>query len=335
MDPNPGFPEWIAVRWDTVRDDVRFWCLLAGSLLLLVVFIVPAVALSRPVFSYVFVVDITRSMNVADYELDGLPASRLDFIKHALHQALQDLPCQSRVGLGIFTERDSHLLFEPVEVCENFSAIDEAIQQLDWRMAWAADSYIGKGLISAIGMVASLDANLAFFTDGHQAPPENPSYKTVYEGKPGKVNGFIVGVGGHELMRIPKFNEEGERTGFYSKWDVPHVSRFGLPTKSVQGMMDDQAAAANPRNAPFGGQRVIANEHLSSVHEVELREYSAQTGLRYHHLQDAQTLSAALQTEALAATQTVAADIRWAPASCALALLIFMYGVVPLIRRWE
>ena len=40
---------------------------------------------------------------------------------------MQDIPCQSRLGLGVFSERRSFLLFNPVEVCGNYDALEGAI----------------------------------------------------------------------------------------------------------------------------------------------------------------------------------------------------------------
>ncbi|MGH8503608.1 MAG: vWA domain-containing protein [Gammaproteobacteria bacterium] len=312
------------------RDDIRFWGLLAGFVILLLVFVVPAIAMSRPVYSYMFIVDITRSMNTEDYELNGMPTSRLDYIKRSLRHALQQLPCESRAGLGIFTERTPAILFEPVEVCENFSAIDGAIQQLDWRMAWAADSYVATGLLRAIEMLRNTDANLVFMSDGHEAPPMQENYRPTIVGKPGKVKGMIVGVGGHELVRMPKYNEDGMQIGFYRESDVPQENRFGLPPTGAR-----HREGYHPRNAPFGANPASGNEHLSSVREAHLKRYARETGLRYLHLDDTQDFSDALRNEAYAKMQKVDANIRWVPASATLALLVFVYGIVPLVRRWQ
>lgn len=89
------------------------------------------------------------------------------------------------------------------------------------------------------------------------------------------------------------------------------------------------------RNAPFGRKREMGHEHLSSVREEYLLGQSLDTGLRYHHLTDVESFSAALNGEAFSEPQTVGADIRWAPAGCALALLLFTYSVVPWVRRWQ
>lgn len=122
--------------------DARLAVLLMALAATAATFFEPTIPREQEVYSYLFVVDITRSMNAEDYRLDGRPVSRLQYVKHALHETISRLPCGSQAGLALFTERSSAVLFMPVEVCENFSVIDEAIAHIDWRMAWAADSNI-------------------------------------------------------------------------------------------------------------------------------------------------------------------------------------------------
>lgn len=336
------------------RADLRFWCLLGALVALALVFAFPRVAAEQSIFSYLFVVDITRSMNTVDYELKGRPASRLEFVKNALHEVLRRLPCGSRVGLGLFTERDSAILFRPVETCDNYSAIDGAIARIDWRMAWAADSNIAQGLYNTIKLLKGLKGHLVFMTDGQEAPPINPRYQSNFkeltgesEGarilakmkpisrprsdhRPGAVKGVIVGVGGYTPAPIPKFNESGEQIGFYSADDVPHASRFGLAAEDAR-----QIPGHDPRNAPFGSEPAVGNEHLSSVREAYLQELAAKTGLVYHYLENAGALNDALQQSAFAERITTAADIRWIPALAALVILVFLYGIVPRVARWR
>ncbi|MGH8654809.1 MAG: hypothetical protein ACREYE_22790 [Gammaproteobacteria bacterium] len=132
------------------------------------------------------------------------------------------------------------------------------------------------------------------------------------------------------LTPIPKFNEEGERIGFYSADDVPHASRFGLPIEDPADIR-----GYDPHNAPFGSEAAVGNEHLSSVRENYLKGLGAQTGLVYHHLESASALSAALQEDAFAERITIGANVRWIPALVALLLLTFLYGIVPKVERWR
>ncbi|MDT4291820.1 VWA domain-containing protein [Methylomonas sp. MO1] len=300
--------------------DYRFWLLTAALLSLSVVFFHPQSLAPAALYRLTFIVDITRSMNTEDYQLDKQPVGRLQFVKHALRQELLKLPCGSQVGLGVFTERRSTLLFEPIEVCSGFADIDAALAALDWRMAWAADSRIASGLLSTLEMLQGKDQTLVFFSDGQEAPPPNPRYKPDLSALKDKVAGVIIGVGGDQLSPIPKFDAKGQRQGFYKPEDVPHRSSFGesdLNPEKIQGY--------DARNAPFGSEAASGDEHLSRLHESYLRQLAAESGLQYRRLTDADSLDQALQQAAFAKSGTRTVDSSWRYAGLALLFLVIVY----------
>jgi mxaL protein len=304
-----------------LHKDYRVWCLLLALAAMLALFIHPEEQQMRPVYNLTFIVDITRSMNAEDYRLDDKPVSRLHYVKQTLRELLAKLPCQSKVGLGVFTERRSTLMFEPIEVCSGFAELDAAIAGLDWRMAWAADSRIANGLLSALEILQHGDSKVVFVTDGQEAPPVNPRYRSDFSAIKGKLDGMILGVGGLQPVPIPKFNAKGEPAGFYSADDVPHRSSFGesdLNPEKIEGY--------DARNAPFGRAAATGSEHLASLREPYLQQLAAEAGLRYERLIDADALSEALQTPGFAVQKQVAADVRWKSAAAALALLLPIYG---------
>lgn len=304
-----------------LHKDYRFWCLALALAAMLALFIRPREQQMRPVYNLTFIVDITRSMNAEDYRLDDKPVSRLHYVKQTLRELLTKLPCQSKVGWGVFTERRSTLMFEPIEVCSGYAELDAAIAGLDWRMAWAADSRIANGLLSALEILQHGDSKVVFVTDGQEAPPVNPRYRSDFSAIKGKLDGMILGVGGLQPVPIPKFNAKGEPAGFYNADDVPHRSSFGesdLNPEKIEGY--------DARNAPFGRAAATGNEHMATLREPYLQQLSAEAGLRYERLTDTDALSDALQTPGFAVRKQVAADVRWQAALAALALLLPIYG---------
>jgi len=303
-----------------IAKNYRFWILALALIAMLVAFIRPTENQPRSIYNYTFIIDITRSMNAADYQLDGQAVSRLDYVKYSLRGLLAKLPCQSKVGLGLFTERRSTLLFEPIEVCQGFNEIDTALAQVDWRMAWAADSRIASGLLNTLQMLEKLDTHVIFITDGQEAPPVNPRYRSDFAAIKGKAKGMIIGVGGLQAVPIPKFNNKGEPDGFYRPDDVPHRSTFGesdLNPEKIQGY--------NARNAPFGNDTSAGNEHLTALQEGYLQALSAEAGLRYQRLTDAEALAMALQIPEFAGQKIAAVDVRWQMALVALSLIALVY----------
>ena len=259
----------------------------------------------QPVYNLMAVVDITRSMNAEDYQLDDRAVSRLTFIKQSLRELVEQLPCQSKLGLGVFTERRSSILFQPIEVCSGYTELEKAIESLDWRMAWAADSRIANGLLNTLQTLSKEDAAILFITDGQEAPPLNNRYRTDFSTVKGKTKGLLIGAGGLQPVPIPKFDHQGKRFGVYSPDDVPQRSSFGesdLNPEKIEGY--------DARNAPFGKHAASGNEHQTALQERYLQQLALETGLGYHRLQSAKQLLANIQQTGLATPIEVQADRR-------------------------
>jgi mxaL protein len=308
--------------------DPRLLSLAFAASMIAAALLFPRITTIRDGVDALITLDITGSMNTRDYMLDGKPVSRLDFAEKALRELVADLPCPSRIALAIFTEREPFLLFEPIDVCENFVAVDAAIAGLDWRMAWEGDSRVSAGLFRAIEMARRLTADLVFITDGQEAPPLPAYGAPVFDGARGEVAGLLLGAGGYEPAPIPKFDERGREIGVYGAEEVPHESRFGLPPPGAE-----QREGYNPRNAPFGGAMAIGSEHLSSVREPYLRELAERTGLTYAHLDETGGLARALRAVARPRASLAPLDLRPVFAAAALAGFVILFLVIPLVER--
>ncbi len=276
----------------------------------------PSISVQRNLFDDVVVLDITQSMNVADLRLDGKPVSRLAFAKHALRNALLELPCGSRIGWAIFTEYRSFLLLAPLEVCANLSELRATLDHIDARMAWSGNSEVGKGLHSALGIARQLTdkPSLVFVSDGHEAPPIDPRFRRPLDDVPGAVPGVIVGVGDLSPSPIPKTDPDGRPLGFWRADEVLQTD----PRRA--GRSDLGVAAADSRGDAAAA--ASGTEHLSALHEDHLRGLAEQVGLRYLRLQDADALAAALTTRALARIETTQTDAQPPLAVAALMLLL-------------
>lgn len=315
------------MSWAALKDP-RTW-LVAGALLAtLIAAMAPRINIMRDTYDVLAVVDITTSMNTRDVASGAAPISRLDSAKSALRALLANLPCKSRLGLGIFTERRTFLLFDPVEVCDNFAAIDEAIGQLEWRMAWEGDSYVAKGLYSAIEIANSLDADLIFLTDGHEMPPLPYSGLPPFVDKPGEVGGLLVGVGSHTHSPLLRYDDDGREVGTYDEQDVPQENRAGPPPPDAESR-----PGYHPKWAPFGNAIVNTNQHMAYVREAHLKELAAVTGLHYVYLGTAPGLIQPLVTAAHPRPVEAATDVGPLIAGFGLALLAAVY-LVGLIARW-
>ncbi|MCB2426760.1 vWA domain-containing protein [Methylophaga pinxianii] len=314
------------------------WLIISTALLLLLSVLMPHLPFPSKKYDYFFMIDITRSMNVEDYQnQNGDPISRLEKVKADALSAVQKLPCGSRVGLGVFTERMPTLLFTPMEVCADYPEIRESIKRIDWRMAWVADSNIIQALANTLELMHTVELNdttLVFFTDGQEAPPINARYapdlaelQTSEDNQPPPIKGLLVGTGDHALSRIPKYDEEGVQIGFYTAEDVPQGTTFGLPEdpSKIEGYV--------PRNAPWGNQSRAGNEHLSNVKEEYLKSLAEPAKLHYHHLQSASELYNALTHDDFSQRHIRQTDLSFIPAALAMFCLFLAYLPESLVLR--
>ena len=304
----------------------RFLALALALVLTLAALVAPALPVTRSGAEILIVVDITGSMNVRDYARDGRPVSRLDTAKAALRRLVADLPCGSRVALGLFTERRPFLLFAPIETCADFAPLDGALAALDWRMAWEGDSRIAAGLHRAIAMAAGLGTDLVFVTDGQETPPLPGGEPPAFDGQPGAVRGLIVGAGGYSLSPIPRYDERGREKGFFGEADVAQENRFGPPPGDAEGR-----EGYNPRNAPFGAAAARGSEHLSSVREPYLQRLAGAAGLAYAHLDGPGGLDAPVRAAVTPRALAGSLDPRPILGALALALVLatFCAGLPP------
>jgi mxaL protein len=279
----------------------------------------PQVRLPRATVDALVVLDITQSMNATDVTLDGKRVSRLDFAKSTLHRVLARLPCGSRIGWGVFTEYRVFVLFTPVEVCSSYDELSSTLERIDNRMAWVGGSEIAKALFGFLGRLERMDPrpSLVFITDGHESPPLNPHMRLTFQGKVGEIPGTLLGVGGDQLVPIPKRDRDGTSLGFWGADEVPQTDLYssGRPT-SVAGesMVDERGNPERP--IPPSG-----TEQLSSLKEAHLRELALETGLGYERLESVEGLYTTLTQPTLARRASVLTRVRIAPTALALLLL--------------
>lgn len=314
------------------RLDGQLLCLLAAALLLLITLGYPSAILQRDVFRFVFVFDITQSMNVVDLIHEDAPVSRLEFAKRAVRESLQRLPCHSEAGLAVFAEHRTFLLFAPVEVCGNFSAISTMLDRISWRMAWAARSEVAKGLYSSLKVTQELGkgTRVVFLTDGHEAPPLHTEFRPRFQGTPEDTGGAIVGIGGSIPAPIPKLDDRDQPLGYWTANEVLQVDTYSL------------GRGANAEDALVGvdmsnlEERIESGtEHLSLLKAGHLKALAEETALHYFNAKKPKDLGDWLTGKRFANTARVLTDLRWIPGTLAVLLLALAYIRLPTRRHSE
>ncbi|NUX52869.1 VWA domain-containing protein [Paraburkholderia youngii] len=278
----------------------------------------PDVTLPRNTFNYIVTFDITQSMDVEDVVLGGAPVSRLKFAQVAMRDALERLPCGSKVGWSVFTGQRVLLLMAPVEVCGNYDALLVSLDGIDGRMRWTNWSRIAEGgVYSAVRVAKDVGggAAIAFVTDGQEAPPLLASRPLMEGINAARIRGWLIGVGGDQPAAIPKTDANGNRIGVWQADDVIQVP-------------------------PTPGSSVAAQTHeeLSELRGEYLASVARQTGLDYRRLLNVTSFGDALLEARFARREPVPTDLRWCPALLALLLLVARFmpdAVLAWPRAWR
>jgi len=305
------------------------WSLTAGALALGIALFNPTLPVGEDLAHALIVVDITQSMGVLDSQWKGETVTRLEQSRRAISELLQEVPCGSEIGIGIFNEYRTFVLLAPLEVCSNFRELQATVDTLSNRMSWAGASEIAKGINSGLQSVKSLSGKPAFvmFTDGHEAPPISLAHRPRIDAKPGDFNGVLVGVGSLRPQQIPKFDPEGNRIGFWRADEVSQVDIYSQGRESsVAGetYAEDPADAGKPKEVQKAPEKA-GQEHLSSLHEAYLQMLSTELGLGYLRLSAPGDLHRSLIANHATRRETVPGDGRWVLAIVGLLILVITH----------
>jgi mxaL protein len=274
--------------------------------LLLVAVFLPPIQIPHAAYDYLVVFDITQSMNVEDYELDGLPVSRLTFAREAVRRTLRQLPCGSRVGWGVFAEYRTLVLLAPIEVCENYNDLLASLDRIDGRMRWGNASEISKGVFWAMrgARDVGVHPNVLFLTDGQEAPPVEGEGLAMFDDlKRGDIKGSLVGVGGYAPRPIPRTDADGRPMGY---WHADEV------------VQRDPNTSARPTAA--------SHEQLSEVREPYLRRLARQIDFEYTHLASTDSMREAMLNSRFAQRRPAPTHFAWIAALAALSALVIGFG---------
>jgi mxaL protein len=281
----------------------------------------PSIKRDVKIMDALFVIDITDSMNVEDAKISGNTVSRLDWAKEFTRRALLDMPCGAHAGLAIFSESRSLILMNPVEVCASYHDLTRMLSAFDPHMAWARSSEVSKAVYTAIRQAKEIEPEptIVFVTDGHESPPLHESLFPKFDGKPGEIHGVMVGVGGEDLLPIPKTNEAGEIEGVWDVNDVMHQDVYA------------SLRADTTLNVP---QK--RTEHLSSQKRAHLQTLADRVGFDYVSSPTKPgKLVDAIRAQSETRLQTIDYDLYTWLAGIALVLFLLVYLPYGIIIRTD
>lgn len=290
---------------------------LLGSALLLLVLAMfhPTVPIRHNIYTYLLVADISQSMNAIDMKIDGKPASRIAHTQKLLHEVVSSLPCGTKVSVALFAGVSVAALYNPIEVCENFAAIQDTIDHLDWRTAWSGNSRIRESMFSISRAIRSFPetAQVVYITDGEEAPKLhafNTKDLTNFQGADGWL---LVGVGSEKGAAIPKLSEKNQLIGYWSNESFALQPGIAQISESNLGVRDDNVA---------GGEQ----DRFISKHNAEyMKSIAKEIGATYVYGDNVHTLLDAMKDQKPARRDIAPFDLHWILASLAGLLLLAAY----------
>lgn len=275
---------------------------LATSFICLVLALInPSLNLKHNIYSYFIVLDITQSMNVADMKINGKPATRLDLSKKIVSEALTTLPCGTKVGLGLFSGVNVVALYTPIELCENFSSLQDTLEHAQWLNAWTADSRVREGLLASAQTMNNFPepAQLVFLTDGEEAPKLhafNTRDLSTFQGADGWL---IVGMGTLAGGPIPKFDEKRQHIGYWSHESM-QLAPGAAPIAAAGILQRKSDLAESPQD-----------RYVSKLAEAYLQKTAQEISASYVQAKDSNTLISAMQQQKPARRESAPFALGW------------------------
>lgn len=298
-----------------IKAHRELYTLFAVFCLLVIALMQPTVPIKRNIYSYFFVLDITQSMNVADMQIDGKPATRLAHTKHLLRQSLATLPCGTKVGLGMFSGVNVVTLYLPVDVCENFNSIQDTLDHIDWRSAWTADSRIRESMLSTARVVANFaePTQVIFFSDGEEAPKLHKFNTRDLSTLQNADGWLLVGVGSLEGAAVPKFTEKNQLLGYWSNESM-ELAPGAAPIAAAGLLKRTKDIAERPQD-----------RFISKLSENTLQAMAKEISATYVRGDRFQVLKSAMQQQKPARKEWSALGIDFALTTLAGLLLLSIF----------
>jgi len=306
-----------------MKDFLRFIklnkdsALLGSALLLLIVaFFKPTVPVKHDIFTYLLIADISQSMNTPDIKkVGGKTITRMKHTQQLMHEVMSSLPCGTKVGISLFAGVSTAALYHPIEVCENFHAIKDTIDHLDWRTAWSGNSRIRENLYSISRTIRAFPeaAQVVFFTDGEEAPKLHIFNTKDLAGVQDADDWLFVGIGSKEGAAIPKLSQDNQVIGYWSNESFALQPGIAQISESNIGTRNDSVASGEH------------DRYISKMDEQYLKKISKEVGGLYVHGDTVQHLLAAMKLQKPAHRGIAPLGIDWILASLAGLLLLAAY----------
>jgi len=297
------------------RRDITL--LSAAMLMLLIALFNPTFPVKRDIYSYLFVADITQSSNVKDATLDGKLVTRMQYQQYLLHRIIGEMPCGTQVGIGLFAGVSVAALYTPIEVCENFAAIDDTIDHLDWRTGWSGNSRVRESMLTLAKLIRSFPepAQVIYMTDGEETPKLHVFNTRDLTGFQGGKDWLFIGIGSDKGTAIPKLDEHNQLIGYWASESF--AMQPGVAQISQDNIGTREESVASDTN----------DRYLSRLDEKYLISLAKEVNGNYVNGESLQNILAAMKKQPPARRSKADFELKWVFAG--LAGLLFLAAYLP------
>jgi len=283
------------------REDSNFILLFLAVLFLLLAIINPSVPITKNIYNYIFIVDISQSMNTPDMSLDAQKISRIEYSKKTLQRLIERLPCKTKVSIGMFAGVSVASTYTPIEVCDNFSSINNTIDHLDWRSTWSGNSRLRESMVTLARLIRSFpeSAQVVFFTDGEEAPRLHTFNTRDLSQFQGGQDWLFVGIGSDEGTAIPKFDSNNQLIGYWSNDSFALQPGIAQISESNLGTRDNKVASG------------VSDRYLSKLDEDYLKLLAQEIKGNYIKGDSVETILDAMEKQKAAWRDQSAYELRY------------------------
>jgi len=297
------------------RRDITL--LSAAMLMLIIALFNPTFPVKRDIYSYLFVADITQSSNVKDATLDGKLVTRMQYQQYLLHRIIGEMPCGTQVGIGLFAGVSVAALYTPIEVCENFAAIEDTIDHLDWRTGWSGNSRVRESMLTLAKLIRSFPepAQVIYMTDGEETPKLHVFNTRDLTGFQGGKDWLFIGIGSDKGTAIPKLDEHNQLIGYWASESF--AMQPGVAQISQDNIGTREESVASDTN----------DRYLSRLDEKYLISLAKEVNGNYVNGESLQNILAAMKKQPPARRSKADFELKWIFAG--LAGLLFLAAYLP------
>ena len=284
----------------------------------------PSIPLKHNIYNYMFVTDISQSMNTVDMSIMNKPTSRLEYMKHTLHEIMSELPCETKVSIGMFVGVSVAASYTPIEICENFNAIEDTIDHLDWRSGWSGNSRVRESFFNLARLIRSFPENsqVVYFTDGEEAPKLHAFNTRDLSQFQGGNDWVVVGIGSLKGAPIPKLDGKNQLIGYWSNESFALQPGIAQISEANIGTRNDNVA---------GGE---SDRYMSKLDEVYLKDITKQINGIYVRGDSVLNILSAMKKQKPAWQDTADFHLKWFFASLAGVIFSLRFISIKQIKQY-